>query len=412
VGSVRALREPVPVGSTGQTGFGARSFEVTFASSSSTPQEGGTPDFQSITASSSSTPVAPEGFSQRPVAMHTGQHVTPYYEVQLDAWCGMHAINNFLGGQYCTPADCRSACSQVVAALSEAMGGDTEASARHLDPETGWLSIDVINLLGAGQLGIHVEGDSMSLDAFLAQGAVDAFVNWNNQHWTVLVGHSTDGPWIHTNSVFQGKETFHGRVETSERAQVVQILTDIAGHCGSYSLHRVVRASPGGEQFLEAAGRRAMLPLEEEVHPDMPAVSVADHAEADSHEHGGPKEVSLVTVNVDGMGDYARSATDRITAILQEALKVKPQFILLQEVTMVMYLEIKRILADWHVYRRLGRRLSRICFMPQILTKGPRRYATLSRLRPLTLFNNRTSASLANKTWLLFKRRTLLLFNS
>jgi len=28
VGAVRALRKPVPVGSTGQTGFGARSFEV------------------------------------------------------------------------------------------------------------------------------------------------------------------------------------------------------------------------------------------------------------------------------------------------------------------------------------------------------------------------------------------------
>ena len=33
VGTARALRNPVPVGSTGMTGFGARSFEVTFASS-------------------------------------------------------------------------------------------------------------------------------------------------------------------------------------------------------------------------------------------------------------------------------------------------------------------------------------------------------------------------------------------
>ena len=31
VGSVRALRQPVPVGSTGQSGFGPRSFKVTFA---------------------------------------------------------------------------------------------------------------------------------------------------------------------------------------------------------------------------------------------------------------------------------------------------------------------------------------------------------------------------------------------
>ena len=296
-------------------------------------------------------PAVSEGLSQRPVAMDTDEHVTPYYEIQVDAWCGMHAINNFLGGPYCTRADCRSACSQVVTALSQALGGDAEASAPHLDPETGWLSIDVINVMGAGQLGIHVEGDSMSLDAFLAQGDVAAFVNWNNQHWTLLVGHSPHGPWIHTNSFFEGQQSFHGRVETTERAHVAQILADIARHCGSYSLHRVVRARPGGDQFLEAAGRRAMLPPEEEVLPDMPAATVA---ETDGHERGGPQEVSVVTANVDGMGEYARSATDRIAGILEEILKVRPQFVLLQEVTIAMYVEIKRILADWQVYRRLG----------------------------------------------------------
>ena len=58
-------------------------------------------------------------------------------------------------------------------------------------------------------------------------------------------------------------------------------------------------------------------------------------------------------MNVDGMGDYARSASDRIAAILQEILKVNPDFVLLQEVTMPMYVEIKKILADWQVYRRL-----------------------------------------------------------
>ena len=52
------------------------------------------------------------------------------------------------------------------------------------------------------------------------------------------------------------------------------------------------------------------------------------------------------------MGDYARSATDRIAGILGEILKVSPQFVLLQEVTTAMYVEIKRILADWQVYRK------------------------------------------------------------
>ena len=40
--------------------------------------------------------------------------------------------------------------------------------------------------------------------------------------------------------------------------------------------------------------------------------------------------------------------------ILGEILKVGPQFVLLQEVTMAMYVEILRILAGWQVYRRLG----------------------------------------------------------
>ena len=64
VGSVRALTKAVPVGATGMTGFGARSFEVTFASSSSTPQEGGAHALQSISAMKQQ-PAAPEGLSQR-----------------------------------------------------------------------------------------------------------------------------------------------------------------------------------------------------------------------------------------------------------------------------------------------------------------------------------------------------------
>ena len=96
----------------------------------------------------------------------------------------------------------------------------------------------------------------MCLEAFLAEGAVDAFVNWNNQHWTVLVGRSHQGPWIHTNSVFGSGEKFHGRVVARKSDEVAEILTNIATHYGSYSLHRVVRAGPGGDRFLEAAGRR------------------------------------------------------------------------------------------------------------------------------------------------------------
>ena len=343
MGSVRALHKPVPIESTGPTGFRDRSFEVTFASPSSTPQEDNS--WLTIPLDDNTTP---QGVSQRSVAE---DH--PFYQVQVDAWCGLHAINNFLGGPYCTEADCHSACARVVAEMSEAGDGDRELSSQHLHPETGWLSIDVINVLGAGQLGIHVEGASITLEAFLAQGTVDAFVNCNNQHWTVLVGYSHQGPWIHTNSIFKGPRTFHGRVVTRNSADVVQILADIAEDYGSYSIHPVVKASPGGDHYLEAAGRRSILPPEEEVISDRPAPMITDHVGIDYQWRGGPQELSLVTVNVDGMGNYTLGAEERITGILQEILKVSPQFVLLQEVTMAMYVEIKRILTDWQVYRNL-----------------------------------------------------------
>ena len=300
-------------------------------------------------------PAVSEGLSQRQMVMDTEHHVMPYYEVQIDAWCGMRVISNYLGGPYCTRDECRSACERVVTALSEAAGGHGEDMIQHLDPETGWLSIDVINVLGQAQMGLHVEGNTVSLDTFLAEGAVGAFVNCNNHHWTLLVGHSCYGPWIHTNSILEGQQSFHGRVETRERADIEKIMADIARNYGSYSLHRVVEAGPGGDQFLEVAGRRAMLPPEEDVPPDMAIPSPTDCAEeADGREQIDAQEVSVVTVNVDGMGDYARSATDRIAGILEEILKVSPHVVLMQEVTAVMYAEIKRILCGWQVYKRLG----------------------------------------------------------
>ena len=65
----------------------------------------------------------------------------------------MHALNNLLGGPYVTQDACRRAASRVATDLSEAGVGDAEDSAHHLDPATGWLSIDVINVVGAGSLG-------------------------------------------------------------------------------------------------------------------------------------------------------------------------------------------------------------------------------------------------------------------
>ena len=66
---------------------------------------------------------------------------------------------------------------QLTAALSEAGPGRREAMENHLDPLTGFLSIDVINVLGAGVLGLHVEGDAVPLPTLHAEPAGAALVN-------------------------------------------------------------------------------------------------------------------------------------------------------------------------------------------------------------------------------------------
>ena len=280
---------------------------------------------------------------------HSGH---PYYEIQIRGWCGMHALNNFLGGPYVTPDACRRACSQVVAALSEAAGGRAEDSSHHLDQESGWLSIDVINVLGQGLFGFHVEGHSAPLDEFVALGEGAALVNWNNQHWTVLISRSCTGPWIHINSVFEGEKSFHGKVETLEMSVVSGILTDIRRLYGAVALHCIVRASSAGHQFLEAAGLQAMLPPEDELLPDVPDADAAVLSDAEVSDASVAQEISLVTVNVDGLGDYPRSPTERMASILEEVLRTSPDFLLMQEVTMPMYMEIQRVLAAWKVKKR------------------------------------------------------------
>ncbi len=49
-----------------------------------------------------------------------------YFETQDDAWCGMHALNNYMGGPYVTKDACRRAVISVRQALSEMGLGDAE----------------------------------------------------------------------------------------------------------------------------------------------------------------------------------------------------------------------------------------------------------------------------------------------
>ena len=130
------------------------------------------------------------------VLHHTGPY--DHFERQSGAWCGMHALNNLLRGPMVNKEACRLAAQRV----RESFAG-AEVESAHLDPETGFLSIDVINLLGSANLGIHVEETPTAWEVFRHCHGARALINWNQRHWTVLEAWPPDAPthWRHTNSI-------------------------------------------------------------------------------------------------------------------------------------------------------------------------------------------------------------------
>ena len=329
VGSVQQIDKPISIGSTGKKGIFFRekfkktstdeaSFSVEFATAAAQhsysanapavedntghPEIGssrGCPDgpmsdrAPSIFGHSTSYSHTNEANSLCSTA-HDPEPKIPFYQLQDRGWCGMHALNNYLGGDYVTHDTCRRACSQVVAALSQPAGGRIEDSSQHLDQESGWLSIDVINIIGQSRFDFHVEGFHTDLDlwAKLDEGA--ALVNWNNKHWTVLLSRSSQGPWIHINSVFHGStstESLYGRVETHEMSEISAILDDIRKLYGGVSVHRIVKTSKP-------------LPPEDVLPTDAAesnAMSLSDEELSDTNI---TQEISLVTINVLGIATY------------------------------------------------------------------------------------------------------------
>ena len=270
---------------------------------------------------------------------------TSYFEAQDGAWCGMHVLNNYLGGPYVTQDACRRAARRAAAALSEAGLGDAEALQNHIDLATGFLSIEVINILGAGTLGLHVEEAATSWSHLQAERPGAAFVNWNNQHWTLLhFEHDTD-VWVHTNSIC-GDGPHCGRARCSSEVEVASLLEVIEHQCGGYSLHRITHAmAEVGPHFLENEGLRSMVGPET-IEAEGIAAGGADGACVMS------MELSLVTVNVDGLGTYTAPPAARMEEILTAVLAATPDVLLLQEMIMEMYAVLQRRLAAWRIYRR------------------------------------------------------------
>ena len=208
----------------------------------------------------------------------------------------MHALNNYLGGPYVTRDDCGLAAAHVCTIFSEAGDGDAELLAWHLNPDSGWLSIDVINALGS-TLGLAVDGADFALNKLLEEEEVACLVNCNNAHWTVLQQRSRHGPWVHTNSI-EGHASFHGHRTLAGVVDVFRLMEAIQEQYGGVALHKIRRTDAlEGLAMLEAEGLRALLPPEVAQEPQQEGRSAASLG----------NRVSLVSLNVDGFGAYDKT---------------------------------------------------------------------------------------------------------
>ena len=80
-----------------------------------------------------SQPLRPEAPPSKPVRPSSGSGAAlaePYCEARASVWCGLHALNNYLGG----PCVCTM--------LSQAGDGGSELPTWHLNPDDGRLSIE------------------------------------------------------------------------------------------------------------------------------------------------------------------------------------------------------------------------------------------------------------------------------
>ena len=120
----------------------------------------------------------------------------------------------------------------------------------------------------------------------------------------------------------------HGRRECTD-ADVAAILVEISDQCGGATLHRITSSNTRGEEYLEAAGRNAMLGPEDIAVDETAGIVGATHT-ADV--------VRLVTMNVAGLCDNLSHAGQRMDTILTKLIvDENPDVLCFQEVTDEMY---------------------------------------------------------------------------
>ena len=138
----------------------------------------------------------------------------------------MHAINNFLQRPVCDKALVRSAAADVV----QLLGNCREEMEHHLDPRNGWLSLDVINMIGASLAEpFHVEEASLASACWSEEcrknDVLGCFCNWNNVRWTVLLPRLDDNgvllEFVRLNSCV-GELLHQGRAACSSHEPLLQ----------------------------------------------------------------------------------------------------------------------------------------------------------------------------------------------
>ena len=111
-----------------------------------------------------------------------------YFERQVDARCGRHAINNVLGGPQFTNEDLHTACQQVLAITGE--------DAVEHEKEGGWYSHSVISVAldalvppTCRLLASPLSNESYQ-QVFLNQDILGALVNEDQHHWSAILRHA------------------------------------------------------------------------------------------------------------------------------------------------------------------------------------------------------------------------------
>ena len=121
------------------------------------------------------------------------------------------------------------------------------------------------------------------------------------------------------------------------------MLQDIRRAAGAVALHPIMRSSStDGSQYLEREGWRAMGPADtEEAAGDAGPLAEAELG-----------ALSLMALNVDGLGDYSAPEATRMDGIISRMLTIEADVLVLRDMTAPMLEQLRIRLPGWKICRR------------------------------------------------------------